>query len=168
MVNDATTSGMFVSAHVAFVATPVTAAVALYGPPATVFAVATTSTTPSAVVVVVPAKVADATPVPTGAANVTGTPATTFPYWSFTVATRCCVKAFPTVCDCAVPVVVMLAAAPAVFVTAKVTGEAPPSEAVTEYPPATVLAVAVTLACPVLPLVAVAGTVAEAPLEGAE
>jgi hypothetical protein len=103
-----------------------------------------------------------------GAVKLTVTPETGLPWVSVTSAMSG-VEAPPTTTDCGVPETTLrLVAAPAVFVSAKVTGEAPPSEAVTEYAPATVLAVAVTLACPVLPLVAVAGTVAEAPLEGAE
>ena len=87
--------------------------------------------TPLALVIAVvapPARVALA-PVP-GAVNVTVTPLTGLPPASFTVACNGFAKAAPSSVLCELPAVaVMLAGAPAVFVSAKLAGVATPATA---------------------------------------
>src|SRR5947207_2167653 len=133
---------VFVSEKSAGVATPATLAVTVYGPPATLLDVmAAVVATPLPLVVAVftpPAKL-PLGPVP-GAPNVTVTPATGLPPASFTVATSGAANAVLIVAPCGVPLVaVMLAAAPAVFVSEKFAGVATPASlADTVYgPPAT-------------------------------
>ena len=124
-----------VSEKLAGVETPETDAVTVYGPPAVVFAVKIGAVaTPDAFVVAVftpPAKVPLAPLV--GAANVTVTPLTGLLKASFTVACSWVAKAVLTVALCGVPAVaVILAAAPARLVSAKLAGvEMPVTDAVT-------------------------------------
>ena len=93
-----------------------------------------------------PVKVAPAPVV--GAVNVTLTPLTGLPKLSFTVAWRAVAKTALINVPCGVPAVaVMDAAGPGVLVRLK-GAFTEPTEAVTVYEPATVLAVAVTLATP--------------------
>jgi hypothetical protein len=138
--------GLFVSAKFAGVATPETDAATLYGPPAMLFAVNTADVaTPLAFVVAVFAPPANVPlgPVCAGAANVTITPETGLVPASFTVTCSCDAKAALTVALCGVPPeAVMLAGAPAVFVSEKLAGAATPATvAETTYgPPAMLLA----------------------------
>src|SRR5947207_1597638 len=149
---------VFVSEKSAAVATPATLAVTVYGPPATLLAVKVADVaTPLPLVVAVftpPAKLPLA-PVP-GAVNVTVTLAKIGRASCRARATSGAANAVLIVALCGVPLVaVMLAAAPAVFVSEKSAGVATPATlAVTVYgPPATLLAVKVADVATPLPLV---------------
>src|SRR2546427_92877 len=135
-----------VSARLAGVAAPTTAAATLYGPPAILLAVNTGAVaTPSELVVAVltpPAKEPLGPLV--GAVKVTVTPLTGLFPESFTVACNCVVYAVLTVALCGVPpVAVILAAAPVRLVSEKFAGVATPDTvAETAYgPPPTLFAV---------------------------
>src|SRR5260221_10326920 len=152
-------------------ATPLTVAVTEYEP-ATVLAVNVGAVaTPLALVVTV----ALAPNVPeapdNGAANVTLTPAIGLLDASLTVACSPVANAVVIAALCGVPAVaVMLAGAPAVLVIEKLAGATPLAVAVTQYEPATVLAVnAGAVATPLAMAVAVAlaPNVPEAPEPGA-
>src|SRR5262249_48225736 len=110
---------------------------------------------PAALVVTVAlaAKVPEA-PEP-GAANVTDAPATGLPKASATLACKAVANAVLIVALCGVPALALMpAAAPAVFVSAKLADEvAPVVVAVTVYVPATVFAVSAGAVAIPLPLV---------------
>jgi len=143
-VSDAAAPAVFVSVKV--VLTPPTVAVTLYVP-ACRFAVAVTLASPDEVVVAgEPARTALA-PEP-GAEKVTLVPGTTLPSASFTTTTSAPPNAVPTVALCPLPLLTAIdAGAPAVFVSVALACSAPVA-ATTPYVPATVPAVAVTLARP--------------------
>ncbi len=117
------------------VATPETAAVTVYGPPAVPLAVKTGAVaTPCALVVALFTPPANVPLAPlAGAVNVTVTPLTGLLKESFTVACSCVANAVLITALWGVPAVaVMLAAAPAKFVSEKFAGVATPAtEAVT-------------------------------------
>jgi len=105
-----------------------------------------------------------------GGTNATVTPDTPLPKASSTMTPSGVANEVFTTALCGLPVATtIVAAAPAVFVSENVV-LLPLTVAVTLYgPPATPLAVAVTLACPLFPVVAVAPPrTADAPLPGAE
>jgi hypothetical protein len=143
-----------------------TVAVTLYGPPATVFAVAVRETWPEALVMAVPLKVAEAPAA--GVVKLTVTPGNATPPALRTTATSDCAKAVFTTVDCGVPLTtVMLAGTVEMLVRSNVAEVAPPTAAVTEYEPAVPLAVAVTWVCPAAFVTAAAVRPAEAPAPGA-
>jgi hypothetical protein len=118
------------------------------------------------------ANVPDA-PLP-GAANVTVVPGTGLPAASITSATNGLGNALPTVADCPEPDTTETEdGAPGALVRLKLAPLAPVADALTDYPPALLLAVNVlAVACPSLPVVAVVvavplTNVPEAPLPGA-
>jgi hypothetical protein len=138
--------------------------------PAVAFAVAVTlASPPLSVVAVVALSVADA-PLD-GAVYVMPALGTTLPNASSTTTPSAAANAVFTVALCVpAPAAAWIeAAAPGAFVREKLAGVVTPvTEAVTEKAPATVLAVAVTLALPVASVVAVVAlSVADAPLVGA-
>ncbi len=157
---------VLVSAKVAPVATPATVAVTLYVP-VVVFAVAVTCVWPEALVAA--AAVVEADAPEAGAVYVTVAPGMLLPYWSFTTTTSGAAKAPATTWLCGVPLTTaMLAAAPAVLVSAKVTPvPTPVTVAVTLYVPVTVFAVAVTCVWPAALVTAAAEVEADAPDPGA-
>jgi hypothetical protein len=120
---------LLVSEKFAAVATPVTFAVTVYAP-AVAFAVNTAAVaTPLAfvVAVVTPPANAPLAPLP-GAANVTTTPLTGLLPASFTVACKSVANAVLIVALCGVPAVaVILAAGPALLVSAKFAGVTTPA-----------------------------------------
>src|SRR5712664_2721110 len=163
-------TGRLVSEKFAGVATPVTDADTLYGPPAVLLAVNVAAVaTPCVFVVAVFIPPANVPLAPlAGAAKVTVAPLTGLFPESFTVAWSRVANAVPTVALCGVPAVtVMLAGAPARLVKEKLAGvAAPDTDAVTLYgPPAVPLAVkVVAVATPCAFVVAVFTPPANAPL----
>ena len=144
---EAAAPGVLVSKKFAGAATPATVAVTVYDP-AVALAVKTADVaTPLALVVAVFTPPANVPLAPlAGALNVTVTPLTGLLPASFTVATSTAANAVLMVTLCGVPLVaMMLAAAPAVFVSEKFAGVAMPTTvAVTVYgPPAVAFAVKV-------------------------
>jgi hypothetical protein len=131
-----------------------------------VVAVAPTLVSPWAFVARAEPSVADA-PLP-GGVNVTVAPGTGFPYWSSACTSKGREKAVPTVALCGVPdTEVSEAGTPAVFVSEKLAELATPvTEALTEYPPAIVLALAVMLVWPFVPVADAVPSTAEAPEPG--
>ena len=106
-----------------------------------------------------------------GALNTTVTPLTGLLLASFTVTCSAVPKAVLVLVDCGVPPVAVIdAGGGGVFVSANVAdGDTPATLAVTLYgPPATPLAVAVTLVCPWALVTAGVVSVALAPVAGAE
>jgi hypothetical protein len=101
-----------------------------------------------------------------GGANTTVTFGTGLPFTSFTTATSGAAKGAPTVALCGDPLDTVIVVG--VLVSEKLAGvDTPVADAVTAYAPATVFAVAVTLARPVALVVAViADSDTEAPLTG--
>src|ERR1700687_2746004 len=126
---------------------PLAAAVTVYGPPAVALAVNGAAATPDAlvatVIVVVLLENSPDAPLP-GAVNVTLTPGTGLLPASRTVTASALAKAVLTVADCGVvpAFAVIVAAAPTVWVSEKLTLVSPLAAAVTVYgPPAVALAV---------------------------
>jgi hypothetical protein len=147
--------------------TPAAAALMVYTP-AVVPAIALTVARPfTSVLAGEPVTVAEA-PL-AGGVNVTLTPETGFPLASLTSATSGLANDAPTVALWLLPpLTTMVVGAPATFVSANVADVALPVEATTEYVPAAVPAVAVTVARPDASVVAGdVANVADGPVPGA-
>jgi hypothetical protein len=162
-VTEAAGPAVFVSVNVAEVA-PLADALTGYVP-ATVSAVAVTEARPVASVVAGEPRITADAP-PPGAVNVTATFGTGLPSESVTRATSADPNAEPTVAVCGLPLfTVTVAAGPGVFVSENEAVVATPAvSALTAYAPATVFAVAATVARPALFVVAGDATItADAP-----
>jgi hypothetical protein len=163
--NVVTAAEVLVSEKFAGVPTPLAVAVTVYEPDVALAVNAGAVATPLALVVTVglPANVPEA-PAP-GAANVTLTPATGLDDASRTSALRAVVNAMLTVVLCGVPAVaVILAGAPAVFVSEKFADVATPlAVAVTVYEPDVALAVNAGAVATPLALVITVGLPANVP-----